>query len=105
MDLFDFPQKKEDKGPLASRMRPRSIDEIIGQKDIIGEGTLLRRAIEADRLTPMIFHGPPGTGKTTFAKVIANSTSAHFEQLNAVIAGIKDVREIVERAKSRLKYD
>ncbi|WP_096188261.1 AAA family ATPase [Evansella halocellulosilytica] len=106
MDLFDHTQESSrPKGPLASRMRPRTISEVAGQKEIIGEGTLLRRAIEADRLTPMIFHGPPGTGKTTLAKVIANSTSAHFEQLNAVIAGIKDVREIVDRAKNRLKYD
>ncbi|ADU29777.1 AAA family ATPase [Evansella cellulosilytica] len=105
MDLFDHSTKKEVKGPLASRMRPRTIHEVIGQKEIVGEGTLLRRAIEADQLTPMIFHGPPGTGKTTLAKVIANSTSAHFEQLNAVIAGIKDVREVVSRAKERLKYD
>ncbi|UCZ54375.1 AAA family ATPase [Bacillus shivajii] len=108
MDLFDHSQtqsSEKPKGPLASRMRPRTIEEVIGQKGIVGKGTLLRRAIEADQLTPMIFHGPPGTGKTTLAKVIANSTSAHFEQLNAVIAGIKDVREVVDRAKNRLKYD
>ncbi|MDQ0254269.1 putative ATPase [Evansella vedderi] len=107
MDLFEFNNKEHDtpKGPLAARMRPRTIDEVIGQKEIVGKGTLLRRAIEADRLTPMIFYGPPGTGKTTLAKVIANTTSAHFEQLNAVIAGIKEVREIVQRAKDRLKYD
>lgn len=105
MDLFDFSNKPETKGPLASRMRPRYIDEVVGQKDIVGEGTLLRRAIEADRLTPMIFHGPPGTGKTTLARVIANSTSAHFEQLNAVTAGIKDIREVVQRAKDRIKFE
>ncbi|WP_218240773.1 AAA family ATPase, partial [Pseudomonas sp. 2822-17] len=95
VDLFDLSNssnKETPKGPLAARMRPRTIDEVIGQEEIIGEGTLLRRAIEADRLTPMIFYGPPGTGKTTLAKVIANTTSAHFEQLNAVIAGIKDVK-------------
>ncbi len=97
--------KETPKGPLAARMRPRTIDEVIGQGHIVGEGTLLRRAIEADRLTPMIFYGPPGTGKTTLAKVIANSTSAHFEQLNAVIAGIKDIKEVVTRAKERLKYE
>ncbi|SDY48390.1 putative ATPase [Evansella caseinilytica] len=105
MDLFDQAKAAEPKGPLAARMRPRTLDEVIGQKDIIGEGTLLRRAIEADRLTPMIFHGPPGTGKTTLARVIANTTSARFEQLNAVTAGIKDVREVVQRAKDRLKYE
>ncbi|PYZ98794.1 replication-associated recombination protein RarA [Alteribacter lacisalsi] len=105
MDLFDYPKDKRPKGPLASRMRPRTIDEVAGQEEIIGEGTLLRRAIEADRLSAMIFHGPPGTGKTTLAQVIANTTSARFEQLNAVSAGIKDVREIVERAKDRLKYE
>lgn len=105
MDLFDFSNRDEIKGPLASRMRPRTLDEVVGQKDIIGEGTLLRRAIEADRLTPMIFYGPPGTGKTTLAKVIANTTSAHFEQLNAVTAGIKDIRDVVERAKERLKFE
>ncbi|TMW73958.1 AAA family ATPase [Alteribacter natronophilus] len=105
MDLFDYPKDDRPKGPLASRMRPRTIDEVAGQEDIIGKGTLLRRAIEADRLSAMIFHGPPGTGKTTLAKVIANTTSARFEQLNAVSAGIKDVREIVERARQRLKYD
>ncbi|WP_026689110.1 AAA family ATPase [Alteribacter aurantiacus] len=105
MDLFDHPQHTKPKGPLASRMRPRTIEEVIGQEEIVGEGTLLRRAIQADRLTAMIFHGPPGTGKTTLAQVIANSTSAHFEQLNAVSAGIKDVRAIVDRAKERLKYE
>lgn len=108
MDLFDHSlheQKNTPKGPLAARMRPRTIDEVIGQEHIIGKGTLLRRAIEADRLTPMIFFGPPGTGKTTLSKVIANTTSATFEQLNAVIAGIKDVREVVQRAKDRLKYE
>lgn len=105
MDLFDFSNRKELKGPLAARMRPRTLDEVVGQKKIIGKGTLLRRAIEADRLTPMIFHGPPGTGKTTLAKVIANTTSAYFEQLNAVTAGIKDIREVVERAKDRMKFE
>ena len=105
MDLFDHSGKETPKGPLAARMRPRTIDEVIGQEEIVGKGTLLRRAIEADRLTAMIFHGPPGTGKTTLAKVIANTTSARFEQLNAVIAGIKDVREVVQRAKDHMKYE
>lgn len=106
MDLFSStPDQDRPKGPLAARMRPRTLDEIFGQAHIIGEGTLLRRAIEADRLSPMIFHGPPGTGKTTLAKVIANTTAAVFEQLNAVTAGIKDIREMVSQAKSRLDYD
>ncbi|OIJ16607.1 AAA family ATPase [Anaerobacillus alkalilacustris] len=104
MDLFNYSAKKNEnlKGPLASRMRPRTIDEVIGQEEILGKGTLLRRAIKADRLTPMIFFGPPGTGKTTLAKVIANSTSAAFEQLNAVTAGIADIRRVIEIAKERL---
>ncbi|GEL06810.1 AAA family ATPase [Salisediminibacterium halotolerans] len=107
MDLFttSAEQNPAPKGPLAARMRPRTIDEVIGQEDILAPGTLLHRAITADRLTPMIFHGPPGTGKTTLARVIANTTASHFEQLNAVTAGIKDVREVVEAAKGRLKYE
>ena len=104
MDLFNYSSQKSNnlKGPLANRMRPRNIDEVIGQEQILGEGTLLRRAIEADRLTPMILFGPPGTGKTTLAKVIANSTKATFEQLNAVTAGINDLRKVVSEAKERL---
>lgn len=108
MDLFEYSSQENDKvkGPLASRMRPRTLDEVIGQEEILGKGTLLRRAIEADRLTAMIFYGPPGTGKTTLAKVIANSTAASFDQLNAVTAGISDIRKIVELAKERLQmYD
>lgn len=104
MDLFNYSSQKDEniKGPLASRMRPRTISEVIGQDEIFGKGTLLRRAIEADRLTPMIFYGPPGTGKTTIAKVIANSTSATFEQLNAVTAGIADIRKVIDSARERL---
>ncbi|MCR6096962.1 AAA family ATPase [Salipaludibacillus agaradhaerens] len=105
MDLFNYSNAPAPKGPLAARMRPRTLNEVIGQHHIIGKGQLLRRAIEADRLTPMIFHGPPGTGKTTLAKVIANTTSAKFEQINAVTAGIKHVRDIVASAKDRLMFD
>ncbi|TCS94905.1 AAA family ATPase [Hazenella coriacea] len=104
MDLFEFGMEKEreTKAPLAARMRPRHLDEVIGQSHIIGSGRLLRRAIEADQLTSMIFHGPPGTGKTTLAQVIANSTEAYFEKLNAVTAGVADLRRIVQEAKDRL---
>ena len=89
--------------PLAARMRPRTLDEFIGQPHILGEGKLLKRAIEADRVTSVIFWGPPGTGKTTLARVIANATRSKFETINAVLAGVKDIREVVARAAERLK--
>ncbi|HRY73655.1 MAG TPA: AAA family ATPase, partial [Spirochaetia bacterium] len=85
--------------PLAARMRPRSLDEFAGQGHIVGPGRLLRRAIKADQLSSLIFSGPPGTGKTTLARVIANTTSSRFVTLNAVLAGIADIRESVEEAK------
>ena len=86
----------EKESPLASRMRPTTLDEVVGQKHIIGKDKLLYRAIKADKLGSVIFYGPPGTGKTTLAKVIANTTSARFEQINATVAGKKDMEEIVK---------
>ena len=104
MDLFDYmrEQKMEGESPLASRLRPTSLEEVVGQKHIIGKDKLLYRAIKADKLGSLIFYGPPGTGKTTLAKVIANTTSAEFTQLNATVAGKKDMEEIVRGAKERL---
>ena len=89
--------------PLAARMRPRTIDEYIGQEHIIGKGRLLRRAIQADLLTSVIFYGPPGTGKTTLARVIANTTKSHFSTLNAVLSGVKELRFEIDNARDRLK--
>ncbi|HVR74530.1 MAG TPA: AAA family ATPase [Planctomycetota bacterium] len=98
-DAF-LPWKKE--APLAARMRPRRLEDFVGQEHILGEGTLLRRAIEADRLGSIILWGPPGSGKTTLARVISSVTRAEFETLNAVLAGVKDIREVIARAKERL---
>ena len=104
MDLFDYMRANtmEKESPLASRMRPTTLDEVVGQKHIIGKDKLLYRAIKADKLGSVIFYGPPGTGKTTLAKVIANTTSARFEQINATVAGKKDMEEIVKNAKDSL---
>ena len=97
MDLFDFMRKstQEKESPLAARMRPRTIEEVVGQKHILAEDKLLYRAIKADKISSIIFYGPPGTGKTTLAKVIANTTSAEFTQINATIAGKKDMEEVI----------
>ena len=102
MDLFDYmrEQNKETSGPLASRMRPTTLDEVVGQQHIVGKDKLLHRAIKADQLSSIIFYGPPGTGKTTLAKVIAHTTSAEFMQINATSAGKKDMEEVVEQAKA-----
>jgi putative ATPase len=100
MDLFA--QNAKIKTPLADRMRPRTLDEFIGQRHIIGKGRLLRRAIETDTLQSSIFWGPPGCGKTTLASIVANSTGANFIKLNAVTAGVKDVREVISDAEMRL---
>ncbi|MDD4796682.1 MAG: replication-associated recombination protein A [Eubacteriales bacterium] len=100
-DLFSFQAQRQ--APLADRMRPKTLDEFVGQQHLVGKGKLLRRAIEADRLTSSIFFGPPGTGKTTLASIIAGSTNAAFEKLNAVTSGVADVREVIKRAEDRLK--
>ena len=104
MDLFDYMRKNtiEQEAPLASRLRPSTLDEVVGQKHIIGKDKLLYRAIKADKLGSLIFYGPPGTGKTTLARVIANTTSARFEQLNATVAGKKDMEQVVQDAKDAL---
>lgn len=102
MDLFDYMREKnqESESPLAARMRPTCLEEIVGQKHIIGKDKMLYRAIAADKISSIILYGPPGTGKTTIAKVIANTTSAEFTQINATIAGKKDMEEVVEKAKN-----
>lgn len=107
MDLFDYSLEAQLKegAPLADRMRPRTLDEFIGQSHILSAGRLLRRAIQADQLSSLIFYGPPGTGKTTLARIIANTTQAEFISLNAVLSGVKNIREsIAEAEKSRKEY-
>ena len=101
MDLFDYMREttKKKESPLASRLRPKSLEEVVGQQHIIGKDKLIYRAIKADKLSSIIFYGPPGTGKTTLAKVIANTTSANFTQINATVAGKKDMEEVVRQAK------
>ncbi|MBF2005721.1 MAG: AAA family ATPase [Chlorogloeopsis fritschii C42_A2020_084] len=106
MDLFDqrLTQVTETEAPLAARMRPRSLDEFVGQDHILGQGRLLRRAISLDQLSSLIFYGPPGTGKTTLARVIANTTRAHFIAINAVLSGVKEIRAAIEQAQERRKF-
>ena len=104
MDIFSYMRNNnlEKEAPLAARMRPRSLDEVVGQQHIIGKDKLLYRAIKADKISSIIFYGPPGTGKTTLAKVIANTTSAEFTQINATVAGKKDMEEVIDKAKATL---
>lgn len=104
MDLFDYVREKNQKNesPLASRIRPSTLEEVVGQQHIIGKDKLLYRAITADKLSSIIFYGPPGTGKTTLAKVIANTTSAEFMQINATVSGKKDMEIVVKQAKNNL---
>lgn len=104
MDLFEYMRENTMKteAPLASRLRPTTLDEVVGQQHIIGKDKLLYRAIKADKLSSIIFYGPPGTGKTTLAKVIANTTSAEFKQINATIAGKKDMEDVISEAKNSL---
>ena len=104
MDLFDYMRENtmEKESPLASRLSPRTLDEVVGQQHIIGKDKLLYRAIKADKLGSVIFYGPPGTGKTTLAKVIANTTQADFKQINATVAGKKDMEEVVTEAKNNM---
>jgi putative ATPase len=103
MNLFAHHQQQmsQTEAPLAARMRPRTLDEFVGQDAIIGEGRLLRRAIQADQLSSLIFYGPPGTGKTTLAQIIANTTRAHFIAINAVLAGVKEIREAIATAQDK----
>ena len=103
MDLFDFNGNEEGAKPLAERMRANNLNEFVGQKHIVAEGCLLRRAIATDRLGSCIFYGPPGTGKTTLANIIASTTHGEFIKLNAVQAGVSDVKKAVEEARNNLK--
>ena len=101
MDLFEYMRetRKEKEAPLAARLRPSCLEEVVGQQHIIGKDKLLYRAIKADKISSLIFYGPPGTGKTTLAKVIAQTTSAEFVQINATVAGKKDMEEVVQKSK------
>ena len=103
-DLFSdaASQHAEAIAPLAQRLRPRTLDDFVGQRQVLGEGSALRRAIAEDRVRSSIFYGPPGTGKTTLARIVAASTGAAFEELSAVSASVKDVREVIVRARERL---
>ena len=103
MDLFDLQNNEKTMAPLAERMRPRTLDEFLGQGTIVGQGSLLRRAIAADKLGSCIFYGPPGTGKTTLANIIAENTNAAFVKLNAVTSGVADAKKVIDEARDRLR--
>src|SRR5882757_681562 len=107
MDLFGDVRKKNlgKVAPLAARMRPTRLEDFAGQQHFLGEGKLLRRMLEADRLSSVIFYGPPGTGKTTLAQIIAQYTKCHFEQVNAAAVGVKEVRALLVAAKERLGHN
>ncbi|MDE6203494.1 MAG: AAA family ATPase, partial [Lachnospiraceae bacterium] len=104
MDLFEYMRStsREKESPLAARLRPSTLEEVVGQQHIIGRDKLLYRAIKADKISSIIFYGPPGTGKTTLARVIAHTTSAEFTQINATVAGKKDMEEVIKTAKDAL---
>ena len=103
MDLFDYMREtsRETESPLAARLRPTKLEEVVGQQHIIGRDKLLYRAIKADKISSLIFYGPPGTGKTTLAKVIAGTTRSQFQQINATVAGKKDMEQVVKEAQDR----
>ena len=107
MDMFDIIRKEnlKDKKPLADRMKPKKLDDLIGQEHLVGKGKLLRRSIEADRLSSMIFYGPAGVGKTSIAKLVSSLTKSQFVTLNAVISGVKDIKAVVEVAKRNLEFE
>src|SRR5688500_425314 len=106
MDLFEehSGDVSQDQTPLAERMRPSTLQEFIGQSHLLGEGKLLRRAIERDRLTSMVLWGPPGTGKTSLAQIIAKQTNAHFVALSAVLSGVKEIRAVIAEAQQRMRH-
>lgn len=106
MNLFDYAreQNMKSEAPLASRMRPKRLEDVVGQEDIIGPDKMLSRAIEADKLGSVIFYGPPGTGKTTLAEVIAHTTKSEFTSINATSAGKKDMEDVVAKAKGQSRH-